>query len=316
MDLLNKMSIACDIFLFLLTALIDIFHSFFKSLIPRKYRCKKIDNEIVLITGGAGGLGRLLSIKLAALGAHVVIWDINESDIKKVVDEIKSLNGKCTGYVCDITDKQEIYKTASIIKKEIGNVTIIINNAGFAYGKAFVDTNDDEIEKIFKINIISHFLINKTFLPEMMKNNHGHIVTISSAAGLGGAYRLTGYSATKFAANGYHNALFADLKIDGYDGIQTTLVCPYFFHTVGLFPIVKPRFPDALDPNYLADEIVFGILTNKKTIVLPGYLKFVFPLNLPTKSYVKFLKKICYADELSESFAKYQKSMLKNDKKN
>ncbi|KAF7991236.1 hypothetical protein HCN44_002798 [Aphidius gifuensis] len=304
MDLRNKLSIACDIFLFIFTALIDIIRSFFKSLIPRKYRCKKINNEIVLITGGARGLGRLLSIRLAALGAHVVIWGTNETGIKKVVNEIKSLNGKCTGYVCDITDKQEIYKTANIIKKEIGNVTIIINNAGIAYGKAFVDTNDDEIEKIFKINIISHFSINKSFLPEMMKNNHGHIVTISSIAGLIGSYNFTSYSATKFAEVGYHKSLDADLKIGGYDGVQTTLACPYYFHSVGLCPNVKPRFPAALEPNYVAEEIVFGILTNKKNVILPGYFGLFIPFIelLPRQSYIKVMKKICDVDATMESF--------------
>lgn len=115
-------------------------------------------------------------------------------------------------------------------------MTIVVNNAGYVCGKTFMNIPDDEIEKTFKVNILSHYWvrklffiyilrqpvnlcrilqINKSFLEEMMKENHGHIVTVASVAGLMGTYNCTDYSATKFAAIGYHESLFTELKVSG-----------------------------------------------------------------------------------------------------
>ncbi|XP_044005822.1 estradiol 17-beta-dehydrogenase 11-like [Aphidius gifuensis] len=306
MNFRKTMSIVFDIAVFIFMAIIDITKAFLLFMIPRKYKCKSVQGEVVLITGGASGIGRLIAIKLAGLGAHIVIWDIDKSGIEKVVNEIKSLNGNCTGYICDITKKNEVYKIAKTVKKEIGNVTILVNNAGYVYTKTIVDSTDEQIEKIFKTNILSHFWTTKSFLPNMMKNNHGHIVTISSMAGFIGGYRTTGYSTTKYATVGYHKSLFTELNADGYDGIHMTLVCPYFIHTIGLFPNVRPRILGALDPNYTVKEIVFGILTNKKTIVLPSKsLKLIIALIelFPTKSYTRLVKKVYKAEELIKSFS-------------
>ncbi|KAF7993621.1 hypothetical protein HCN44_010216 [Aphidius gifuensis] len=212
MNFRKTMSIVFDIAVFIFMAIIDITKAFLLFMIPRKYKCKSVQGEVVLITGGASGIGRLIAIKLAGLGAHIVIWDIDKSGIEKVVNEIKSLNGNCTGYICDITKKNEVYKIAKTVKKEIGNVTILVNNAGYVYTKTIVDSTDEQIEKIFKTNILSHFWTTKSFLPNMMKNNHGHIVTISSMAGFIGGYRTTGYSTTKYATVGYHKSLFTELN--------------------------------------------------------------------------------------------------------
>lgn len=109
----------------------------------------------------------------------------------------------------------------------------MINNAGYVCGKIFWELSDVEIDRTYKVNILSHYWvsrneywlssqkylniyiwqINKVFLKDMMKNNHGHIVTVASVAGLLGIYKCTDYSATKFAAIGYHESLFTELKV-------------------------------------------------------------------------------------------------------
>ncbi|XP_057326445.1 short-chain dehydrogenase/reductase family 16C member 6-like isoform X2 [Microplitis mediator] len=284
MDFKEVLNILYDTLVFLWLSVVYITESFVLSLIPRKYRSKSIQGEVALVTGGAGGLGKLIALKLAALGTHVVIWDINKSGIKDVVDEIKSQGGKCTGYFCDISNKEEIYRVAKTVQVEVGNITIIVNNAGYVCGKTFMNLPDDEIEKTFKVNILSHYWINKSFMKEMMKENHGHIVTIASVAGLLGTYNCTDYSATKFAAIGYHESLLTELKVHGYHGINTTLVCPYFINT-GMFPGVKPRLLPMLEPEYVADEVVAGILTNQINVTMPISTKYFLPLKswLPPK---------------------------------
>lgn len=284
MDIKNLLSMIYDFLIVMGMAIVYITESIVLTLIPRRYRGKNIKGEVALVTGGAGGIGKLIATELANLGCNVVIWDINKIGIEETVIEIRQNGGKCWGYYCDISDREAIYRTAKLVQVDVGNVTILINNAGYIYGDTLLQIPDDEIEKTFKVNILSHYWTTKAFLKDMMKDNHGHIVTIASVAGLMGTYNCTDYSATKFATIGFHESLFTELKSHGYNGIQATLVCPYFINT-GMFPGVKPKLMKSLEPEYVANEVVSGILTNRMLIILPGIIKFFFPLKsiLPAK---------------------------------
>ncbi|KAK0081002.1 hypothetical protein PV326_007901 [Microctonus aethiopoides] len=215
---------------------------------------------------------------------HGKITEIILIRIQDVVEEIKSTGGECTGYVCNVANKKEVYRVSKLVKIEVGNVTIIVNNAGYVCGKTFMNIPDNEIEKTFKVNTLSHYWINKSFMNEMMKENHGHIVTVASVAGLLGTYNCTDYSAAKFAAVGYHESLFTELKVHGYHGIHTTLICPYFINT-NMFPGVKPRLIAMLEPEYVAEEIVSAILTNEINVTMPRSTRYLLPLKswMPAK---------------------------------
>lgn len=284
MDLQDWASLMYDLLLFVGMSLIYVSEAIVLSLIPRRYRAKSIKGEVALITGGAGGIGRLIAAKLAKLGAHVVIWDINKSGMEETVQKIREDGGKCWSYYCDITNREEVYRVAKTVQIEVGSVTLLINNAGYVYGKTLMELPDDEIERTYRVNILSHYWITKAFMRDMMKNNHGHIVTVASAAGLMGMYNCTDYSATKFAAVGYHESLFNELKAHGYNGINMTLVCPYLINT-GMFQGVKPRLIPMLEPEYVAEEVVLGILVDQVNVMLPASVRHLLPLKclLPAK---------------------------------
>ncbi|KAH0949900.1 hypothetical protein HN011_003306 [Eciton burchellii] len=273
-----------NLLLFVGMAIVYCTETMLLTLMPRRYRAKSIKDEIALVTGGASGIGRLIASKLAKLGAHVIIWDINKSGLVDVAEEIKAAGGKCYPYYCDITNKEEVYRVAKTVQIEVGNVSLLVNNAGYVYGKTFMELPDHEIEQTFKVNILSHYWITKSFLQDMKKNNHGHIVTIASIAGLMGIYNCTDYSATKFAVIGYHESLFTELKVHGYNGIHMTLVCPYLIKT-GMFHGVKPRFMPMLEPEYVTEKVIAGILTNEMLIILPSFVKYMLSLKylLPSK---------------------------------
>ena len=128
--------------------------------IPRSLRYKKVDNDIVLITGGGSGLGRLLAVRFAKLGAKVVIWDLNQVGLDETCRLVKQVkDGQVYSYICDVSDRSAVYDTANRVRQEVGVVTILVNNAGIVSGKRFLETPDDKIVKTFEVNAISHFWV-------------------------------------------------------------------------------------------------------------------------------------------------------------
>jgi all-trans-retinol dehydrogenase (NAD+) len=83
----------------------------------------------------------------------------------------------CTGYVVDISDREKVYEVAKKVQQEIGNVDVLINNAGIVTCRTFLELSDKAIEMTYGVNILSHYWTAKAFLPEMIKQKRGHIVT-------------------------------------------------------------------------------------------------------------------------------------------
>ena len=167
----------------------------------------------ILITGAASGIGRLMALKLAALGGRVTAWDINAEKLQTVVGDLRAAGGEpAQGFLCDVSKREVVYEVASQTMAAAGPVDILINNAGIVSGKRFLDLPDEKIEATFAINTLSLFWVSKAFLPGMVERNRGHVVTIASASGLIGVAKLTDYSASKWAAMGFDESLRVELR--------------------------------------------------------------------------------------------------------
>ncbi|NWI63676.1 RDHE2 dehydrogenase, partial [Todus mexicanus] len=238
--------------------------------VPR--RKKNVSGEIVLVTGAGSGIGRLLSLKFAGLGATVVLWDINEEGLKET-SRLARENGaaRVHHYICDCSKRQDIYRVADRVKKEVGDVSILINNAGIVTGKRFLDSPDSLVEKTMEVNIEAHFWTYKAFLPAMMAANHGHLVSIASGAGLVGVNRLSDYCASKFAAVGFAESVDFEMRDLGKTGVKTTIVCPFIINT-GMFEGCTAKWPTllpTLEPEYVAEKIVTAIRRDQEILMLP-----------------------------------------------
>ncbi|NWU81175.1 RDHE2 dehydrogenase, partial [Onychorhynchus coronatus] len=260
--------------------------------VPR--RKKNVSGEIVLITGAASGIGRCLSLKFAKLGATLVLWDINQEGLKETV-RLARENGaaRVHGYICDCSKRQDVYRVADQVKKEVGDVSILVNNAGIVTGKAFIDSPDSLIEKTMEVNTMAHFWTYKAFLPAMIATNHGHLVSIASSAGLFGVTRLSDYCASKFAAVGFAESIDIEMSTLGKTGVKTTTVCPFIINT-GMFDGAKTKWPrvlPVLDPEYVSEKIVTAVRRNQEMLVIPYiiYVVFAFKAFLPVKATVLLL---------------------------
>ncbi|NP_001171786.1 epidermal retinol dehydrogenase 2-like [Saccoglossus kowalevskii] len=272
-----------------LGAWIIIFWSIIKFFLPAQK--KSLAGEIVLVTGAGSGIGRLMSINFAKLGSTLVIWDINKDGADETVKQITDLGGQAHSYRCDVTKKDEVYRLAKQVKNDVGDVTILVNNAGIVAGRRFLDCPDELVERTMEVNAMSIFWTLKAFLPSMVAKNHGHLVTVASMAGTFGSPFLVEYCASKFAAVGVHEALTAELSDLEINGVQTTLVQPFFIAT-GMFDGVKTGDIPMLEPDYVADKVVHAVQVNQRQLCIPKIMYFIayFKTWMPVNAYI-FLAK-------------------------
>lgn len=239
---------------------------------------KDVSNEVVLITGGAGGIGSLMAKKFAALNAKaVVLVDINQDALDKTKREVeavaKSTSTK-TKVVCVQADLSKEETTTAAMNKiisDVGNVTILVNNAGIVTGKKIVDSPANLMKLTMAVNIEAHFWTVKAVLPSMIEANHGHICTIASSAGLLGVPGLADYCASKHAAVGFDESIRLEMRNLGCTGVKTTCVSPFFIKT-GMFEGAQSRWPRLLplmEPEYAASKIVRAIQCDQQVLIMP-----------------------------------------------
>ncbi|KAL8697779.1 MAG: hypothetical protein Q9201_006938 [Fulgogasparrea decipioides] len=174
------------------------------------------DKEIVVVTGGSDGIGKLLALLLAETGAKVAVIDIQPLTFEPP-SNIHFFN-------CDITSPSIVSSTAVSIRSELGTPTVLINNAGIGAGLPILSTTDASVQKVFDVNILSHFRLIREFVPAMVAANHGTIVTIASVAAGTPAPQMVPYACTKSAAAALHEGLAAEL-ITRYDAPKWDGVC-------------------------------------------------------------------------------------------
>ena len=227
----------------------------------------------VLITGGAQGLGRLMAQGASARGARVTLLDLDEVRLRAVRAELLQAGGDAAVFTVDLCDRVAVQSVAARVLATRGPVDILINNAGIVTGKPLLECSDAAIERTFQVNVLALFWLVRALLPAMLARGRGHVVTIASAAGLGGTSRLTDYCASKFAAVGFDESLRLELKRLGHP-IRTTVVCPWYIAT-GMFRGVKTRFPrllPILDPDEVAGRILQAIQGDRARLVMPRFV--------------------------------------------
>ncbi|NXQ44967.1 RDHE2 dehydrogenase, partial [Catharus fuscescens] len=269
---------------------------------PKKY----FAGEIVLITGSANGIGRQVAIKLAPLGVTLVLWDIDDEGNKET-SRLAQQNGanRVFVYHCDCSNRENVYEQADKVRKEVGDVTILINNAGILIGKKFCDLTDEDFEKTFRVNFFSQVWTLKAFLPAMVASNRGHLVSTASAAGFIGLYRASDYCASKSAIIGMMEGINSELYHGGKRGIKTTIICPYFISTrlSKGFKSARPCLLPVYDPEYAASRIVDAIKKEKFYLIMPPAIYLLgFKIFLPRKVTLLFESYVKFPESMDEAY--------------
>lgn len=178
-------------------------------------------------------------------------------------------------YKCDITSPSTIATTATRIRSEVGNPTILINNAGVARGKSILDSTEKDIRFTFDVNTLSHYFTTKEFLPSMINKNHGMVVTIASLAAYLPVPNMTDYASSKAAALSFHEGLTAELLTKYNAPKVRTIVINQGYTKTALFQGYKNDATfllPTLEVDTVAEEIVKKILKGKSGQgIYPGF---------------------------------------------
>lgn len=173
------------------------------------------DREIALVTGGSSGIGRLIVDKLSEQGIQVIVFD--------VVDPKQPFPSTTRFYKVDITSPTQIRATAEQVRKDVGHPSILVNNAGVGFNTEIMSQSEQQIRLTYEVNILAHFWLVREFVPDMIKKNHGHVVTIASLASFMVHAGNVDYASTKAAALAFHEGLSQELKARyGAKKVRTT----------------------------------------------------------------------------------------------
>ena len=168
-----------------------------------------LKNKTAIITGGAQGFGLDIAKRFLKSGAKVIIWDVDEGELKKAINEVDNPN--LSYNTVDVSNFKSVKETADEIAKST-NIDILINNAGITGSTAPLwDYDVDEWSKIIQINLMGTFNCCKSVVPYMIKNDYGRIVNVASVAGKDGNANASAYSSAKAGAIGLTKSLGKEL---------------------------------------------------------------------------------------------------------
>ncbi len=226
---------------------------------------KNLNGKIILVTGGAQGLGKAICSTLAEAGATVVIGDIQAEKAEALAAELKHAGLNAVFKRLDLSDAKSVEDTINSIKAEFGSLDVLINNAGIDFTKPITELSVAEWDAAMNVNLRGPFLTAKFGLAVMAEQRSGYIINIVSTAALRAWTEASVYHASKWGLRGFTQALFTEarkvnVKVTGLiaGGMRT--------------PFLLDRFPDInpevlQDPQNVAIQIKQLLVNDTDTVV-------------------------------------------------
>jgi NAD(P)-dependent dehydrogenase (short-subunit alcohol dehydrogenase family) len=188
-----------------------------------------LNGKIALVTGGGRGIGAMVALKLAGLGATTIICGRTLARLQHTAGQIRSAGGQAEAMACDVADGNSVAALAERVQKTFGRLDILVNNAGIGWTGGPLHTMPPEKwDAIFNTNLRGVFYVIRAFAPMMISGGGGDIINISSIAGKNAMPNGAAYSASKWGLNGLTYSVAEELR--GHN-IRVSVICPGSTHT-------------------------------------------------------------------------------------
>ncbi|NXY88090.1 DHRS3 reductase, partial [Alcedo cyanopectus] len=207
---------------------------------------------------------------------QIILWGRTERCLKETTEEIRLMGTECHYFICDVGNREEVYRQAKarvvrscLLFSQVGDITILVNNAAVVHGKSLMDSDDDALLKSQHINTLGQFWTTKAFLPRMLELQNGHIVCLNSVLALSAIPGAIDYCTSKASSFAFMESL--TLGLLDCPGVNATTVLP--FHTsTEMFQGMRIRFPNLfppLKPETVARRTVEAVQMNQAFLLLP-----------------------------------------------
>ncbi len=234
--------------------------------------------KVALVTGGASGMGRIYARRLAAQGARVAIFDVNQAGLDATAAE----SDKLTGFRCDIASLEDVTARVADVEAALGPVDLLVHAAALMPAYALADHSHEDMERLFRINYFGTTYMVRAVLPSMQARGSGRIIAFGSIAGHALVPKMGAYCATKAAVNAYIEVLQNEIRATG---VRAHLVCPPAVNTPLVDQTINTDSPGSIkeakekgrlaDPEKIIDAIEKGVARDRD-IIYPGEARLLY----------------------------------------
>jgi 3-oxoacyl-[acyl-carrier protein] reductase len=187
-----------------------------------------LEHKVALVTGASRGIGKAIALELGNSGAIIVGTATTEDNARHIDQYLSDAQIKGMGMAMDVNDIEQINKTIGTVKKSLGDISILVNNAGITRDNLLARMKDEEWDMILQTNLKSVFYLSRAVLRAMMKARDGRIINISSVVGATGNAGQANYAAAKAGMIGFSKSLAKEI---GSRNITVNCVAPGFIDT-------------------------------------------------------------------------------------
>lgn len=235
--------------------------------------------KVVLVTGGARGIGRATAARFLDEGARVVVADVDGAEADATARALSS-RGPITARTLDVTRPEDFEAVVRAIEAELGPIDVLVNNAGIMGLGPLLEPDEAVERRMIELNLFGVLNGMRAVLPGMIARGAGHVVNVASLAGKIGIPRATVYSASKFAVVGVTESARTELV---GRGVGFTVVLPYLVHTELTAGTRALAWPPAIEPEDVADALVDGVRRGAHEVYVPRVTRLVavLPVLLP-----------------------------------
>jgi 3-oxoacyl-[acyl-carrier protein] reductase len=227
---------------------------------------ESLKGKVALVTGAGKGIGKAIAVALAAEGVQVGLLARTEKDVKEVADQLTASGGKASYATADVSKRAEVEKAVAAIQAELGNIDILINNAGTASFGGFLELEPEAWEAQVRVNLFGTYYVTRSVLPQMIERKTGDIINISSTAGKSGSPVTSAYSASKFAVFGLSESLMQEVR---KHNIRVTAMAPSTIVTDLAYSanLIKGDPERVMHPEDFAELLIAQLKLNRRVFV-------------------------------------------------